>query len=45
MVDSVVVSVVRPNISLEVNNKHNLELSIMWSAAFAAGFLEVILIF
>ncbi|MCK5515765.1 MAG: hypothetical protein KAI39_02735, partial [Desulfobulbaceae bacterium] len=42
---SVVVSVVMPNASLEVNNKHNLELSICQNALFASGFLDVILIF
>ena len=45
MVDSVVVSGRLPNIYPEMISKDNLELSIIWSAPFAAGFLEIILIF
>ena len=41
--DSVVLSTMLPNASLEVNNKHNLETLIISIAPFAAGFLEVIL--
>ena len=45
LLETVVVSVIMPNASLEVNNKHNLEPSTIQSATFAAGFPEVILIF
>ncbi len=45
MVDSVVVAVMTPNTFLEVKNKHCLELSTMWVAAFEAGFLEINLAF
>ncbi len=43
--DHVAVSVVMPNASLEVNNKHNLEQSTISNAPFAASFLGIILKF
>ncbi len=43
--DSVVLFCKLPNISTKVFCKHNLEPSIIYSAAFEAGFLEIILSF
>ena len=42
LLDTVVLSVVEPNTIFKVSSKHCLELSIIKSAPFLAGFLEMI---